>query len=194
MNSNSNSRSSALFGFLDARWKLRPRPKRRNDDSCETLPPRALDKNPQHIGGDRMSSMTSYASALFRSRQGDKEAAQSLAHAHKGAVLFTMCLGVFVAQLDSSVVNLAVKHSGGDLNAGVNQLQWVLDSYNLVYATLLLTGGTLGDLYGRTRVFVIGIALIAAGSLVCALAPNPAVLIAGRAVTGLGAALELPTT
>ncbi|HKA75137.1 MAG TPA: MFS transporter [Xanthobacteraceae bacterium] len=140
-----------------------------------------------------MSSMTSYASALFRSRQGTRRA-QDLAHAHKGAVLFTMCLGVFVAQLDSSVVNLAVKHIGGDLDAGVNQLQWVLDSYNLVYATLLLTGGTLGDLYGRTRIFVLGIGLIAAGSLICALAPNAAILIAGRAVTGLGAALELPTT
>jgi EmrB/QacA subfamily drug resistance transporter len=108
--------------------------------------------------------------------------------------LFTMCLGVFVAQLDSSVVNLAVKHIGSDLDAPVNALQWVVDAYNLVYASLLLTGGTLGDLYGRTRIFVAGIALIAIGSVICALAPDAGTLIAGRAVTGVGAAFELPTS
>jgi EmrB/QacA subfamily drug resistance transporter len=110
------------------------------------------------------------------------------------AILFTMCIGTFVAQLDSLVVNLAIKHVGSDLDAGISQLQWVVDSYNLCYATLLLTGGTLGDLYGRVRVFIAGIALIVAGSIVCAGAPNGAVLIAGRALTGVGAALEVPTT
>src|SRR5262249_47902832 len=109
-------------------------------------------------------------------------------------ILFTMCLGVFVAQLDSQVVNLAIKHIGSDLNAGISQLQWVMDAYNLCYATLLLTGGTLGDLYGRMRVFVAGIGLIVVGSIVCAAAPNGAVLIGGRALTGLGAALEVPTS
>lgn len=109
-------------------------------------------------------------------------------------ILFAMCLGVFIAQLDSTVVYLAVKHIGNDLNARISTLQWVLDGYNLGYAAFLLTGGTLGDLFGRTRVFVIGIALIAAGSLLCALAPNGAMLVAGRAVTGLGSALEVPTS
>src|SRR6266545_458543 len=111
-----------------------------------------------------------------------------------GAILFTKGLGVFIAQLDSQVVNLAIKAIGSDLNAGINALQWVLDSYNLLYATLLLTGGTLGDLYGRTRVFTIGIGLIVLGSIVCAAAPNGAILIAGRAITGVGAALEVPTS
>lgn len=109
-------------------------------------------------------------------------------------ILFTMCLGVFIAQLDSQVVNLAIKRIGSDLDAGISKLQWVMDSYNLLYATLLLTGGTLGDLYGRVRIFATGIGLIVAGSIVCALAPNGAVLIAGRAVTGVGAALEVPTS
>jgi MFS transporter, DHA2 family, methylenomycin A resistance protein len=113
---------------------------------------------------------------------------------HAGVVLFTMSLGVFIAQLDSQVVNLAIKAIGSDLNAGINALQWVLDSYNLFYATLLLTGGTLGDLYGRTRVFATGIGLIVLGSIVCAAAPNAAILIAGRAITGVGAALEVPTS
>jgi DHA2 family methylenomycin A resistance protein-like MFS transporter len=115
---------------------------------------------------------------------------------HRGdtAILITMCLGVYLAQLDSTVVYLGLKHIGDDLHADVSQLQWVLDSYNLVYATLLLTGGALGDLYGRLRVFVCGIALIVLGSLICAFAPNGAVLIAGRALTGLGSALEVPTS
>ena len=55
-------------------------------------------------------------------------------------ILFTMCLGVFIAQLDSQVVNLAIKQIGIDLGVGISQLQWVMDSYNLLYATLLLTG------------------------------------------------------
>jgi MFS family permease len=63
-------------------------------------------------------------------------------------ILFTTCLGVFIAQLDSQVVNLAIKHIGSDLDASVSQLQWVMDSYNLFYATLLLTGGTLAIFMG----------------------------------------------
>jgi hypothetical protein len=86
-------------------------------------------------------------------------------------ILFTTCLGVFIAQLDSQVVNLAIKHIGSDLNAGISRLQWVMDSYNLFYATLLLTGGTLGDLYGRVRIFAIGIGLIVLGSIVCGCDP-----------------------
>jgi EmrB/QacA subfamily drug resistance transporter len=109
-------------------------------------------------------------------------------------ILFTMCLGVFIAQLDSQVVNLAIKHIGSDLNAGISQLQWVMDSYNLFYATLLLTGGTLGDLYGRVRIFAIGIGLIVLGSIVCAVASDAMVLIGGRALTGIGPALEVPTS
>jgi DHA2 family methylenomycin A resistance protein-like MFS transporter len=109
-------------------------------------------------------------------------------------VLLTMCLGVLVAQLDSSVVNLAVKHIGGELGGGVSALQWVLDAYNLVYASLLLTAGALGDLYGRRRLFAAGMALFLLGSIVCGLAPGIGVLIAGRALTGLGAAFVLPTS
>jgi EmrB/QacA subfamily drug resistance transporter len=111
-----------------------------------------------------------------------------------GAVLLTMCFGVFLAQLDSSVVFLGLKHIGSDLDASISEMQWVLDSYNLVYATFLLTGGALGDLYGRRRVFICGVALIAIGSLVCALAQDGPTLIAGRAITGLGAALEVTSS
>ena len=109
-------------------------------------------------------------------------------------ILLTMSLGVLIAQIDTSVVNLAIKEIGASLDAGVTALQWVVDAYNLVYASLLLTGGTLADLYGRRRVFTLGIGLFTFGSLVCGLAPNTAVLVAGRAVAGLGAALEIPTS
>jgi EmrB/QacA subfamily drug resistance transporter len=109
-------------------------------------------------------------------------------------ILLTMSLGVLIAQIDTSVVNLAVKQIGVDLSASVNTLQWVVDAYNLVYASLLLTAGTLADLYGRRKIFALGIALFTVGSLICGLAPNAVVLIAGRAIAGLGAALEVPTS
>lgn len=109
-------------------------------------------------------------------------------------ILLTMSLGVLIAQIDTSVVNLAVKQIGVRLDAGVTALQWVVDAYNLVYASLLLTAGTLADIFGRRRLFALGIALFALGSLICGLAPNVAVLVAGRAIAGLGAALEVPTS
>jgi DHA2 family methylenomycin A resistance protein-like MFS transporter len=110
----------------------------------------------------------------------------------RGLVLLATSLGVLIAQVDTSVVTLAVKRIGADFGATVSGLQWTIDLYNLVYASFLLTGGALGDLYGRRRVFVAGIGLFALGSLVCAAAPDTATLLAGRAITGLGAALELP--
>jgi MFS transporter, DHA2 family, methylenomycin A resistance protein len=107
-------------------------------------------------------------------------------------VLLATSLGVLVAQVDTSVVNLAVKHIGADLGSTISGMQWIVDAYNLVYAALLLTAGVLGDLYGRRHIFVYGLSLFAAGSIVCAAAPNTGSLLAGRAITGLGAALELP--
>jgi EmrB/QacA subfamily drug resistance transporter len=122
--------------------------------------------------------------------------AKTAAHqgARTGFILFAMCLGVFIAQLDSSVVYLAVSNIGKDLNAGITEQQWILDIYNLIYAALLLTGGTLADLYGRARMFVLGVALIAVGSIICAVAPGTEILIFGRGVTGVGAALEIPAS
>jgi len=116
----------------------------------------------------------------------------STARARPALVLAATSLGVLLAQIDTSAVNLALKSIGADLQAGVSTLQWVVDAYNLVYASLLLTGGTLGDLYGRRRIFVLGIVLFAGGTLACALAPNATVLIGGRIISGVGAAFALP--
>jgi len=105
-----------------------------------------------------------------------------------------MSLGVLIAQIDTSVVNLAVKPIGADFNASVTALQWVVDVYNFVYASLLLSAGTLADLYGRRRIFALGVALFTLGTVVCGLAPDVPTLVAGRAVAGLGAALEVPAS
>lgn len=82
-----------------------------------------------------------------------------------GWILGIACLGVLIAQIDTTVVNLAVKPIGTALAADVRSLQWVIDGYNLIYACFLLTGGALGDLYGRRGVFLLGIAIFTAGSL-----------------------------
>ncbi len=79
-------------------------------------------------------------------------------------------------------------------DAGIGALQWVIDSYNLAYAVLLLSGGLLADLYGRRRIFMVGAAVFTLASMLCALAPSVAILIAGRALAGLGGALLIPAS
>ena len=108
--------------------------------------------------------------------------------------LVTLCMAVLIAQVDTSVVNLAIQPLGVYFTAGVAALQWVADSYNLVYAALLLTGGLLADLLGRRIIFMVGAAVFTAASLLCAFAPTVSLLIGGRALAGLGAALLLPAS
>jgi DHA2 family methylenomycin A resistance protein-like MFS transporter len=109
-------------------------------------------------------------------------------------LLVTMCLAVVLAQVDTSVVNLAVHSIGLQLHASVTSLQWVLDGYNLMYAALLLSGGLLCDLYGRRRLFLLGTVVFTGGCILCAAAPFIVLLIAGRALAGSGAALLLPAS
>jgi MFS transporter, DHA2 family, methylenomycin A resistance protein len=108
--------------------------------------------------------------------------------------LLTLCAAVLIAQLDTSVVNLAIRPIGNDFDAGLGALQWVIDSYNLLYAVLLLTGGLLADLYGRRLIFMAGAAVFTAASLLCAFTPSVLILICGRALAGAGAALLLPAS
>ncbi|KVG28910.1 MFS transporter [Burkholderia diffusa] len=112
----------------------------------------------------------------------------------RSVTLLTLCLAVLVAQVDTAVVNLATRAIGAYFHAGVGALQWVVDSYNLTYAVLLLTGGLLADLYGRRRIFMAGTAVFTVASLLCALAPSVSVLIGARALAGVGAALLLPAS
>src|SRR5664279_1997070 len=108
--------------------------------------------------------------------------------------LGAMCFALFMAMLDNTVVNVTLPSIQNHFGSGVSGLQWVIDGYTLVFAAFMLTGGTLGDLYGRKRVFLIGLTIFTVGSLLAALAPSLNVLIAGRAVQGLGAAALLPGT
>lgn len=112
----------------------------------------------------------------------------------RGLVLATLCLAALIAQLDTSVVNLALHPIGRYFEARVSALQWIIDGYNLVYAVLLLTGGLIADLVGRRLVFIVGAVTFTLASLLCAAAPNVPFLIAGRVLAGLGAALLLPAS
>jgi DHA2 family methylenomycin A resistance protein-like MFS transporter len=115
----------------------------------------------------------------------------------KRLTLGVMCFALFMVMLDSTVVNLALPtiqdpHRG--LGASMTGLQWIVDAFVLALASLLLSGGTLGDMFGRRKAFMAGLALFAGGSVVCALAPSTAVLIAGRTIQGVGGAVMLPST
>lgn len=103
-----------------------------------------------------------------------------------------MCVGMFLVLLDVTVVNVALPSIGPGLGADQAAVAWVVDAYAVAIAALLLGGGTIGDRFGHRRVVVSGLATFGAASMACALAPDVGVLIAGRAVQGLGAALLLP--
>ncbi|MEU5438094.1 MFS transporter [Streptomyces sp. NPDC020719] len=107
-------------------------------------------------------------------------------------VLFTTVLGSGMAMLDSTVVNVALPRIGRDLDADMAVLQWTVNAYMLTLAGLILLGGALGDRYGRRKVFVVGVGWFAAGSLLCGIAPDAGVLIAARALQGIGGALLTP--
>jgi DHA2 family methylenomycin A resistance protein-like MFS transporter len=113
---------------------------------------------------------------------------------HRGVVLVTMCVGYFLVLLDVTVVNVALPHIGAGLGASVGGLQWVVDAYAIALAALMLAGGTIGDLRGHKRIVLAGLGLFGLASLGCGLAPSIAVLVAMRAVQGIGAAMMLPGT
>jgi EmrB/QacA subfamily drug resistance transporter len=107
-------------------------------------------------------------------------------------VLVAMVFGLFMPMLDNLVVNVALPTIQHKLGAGVSGLQWIIDAYTLTFASFMLTGGALGDLYGRKRFFMTGLVVFTLGSLLCGLSGSTDELIAFRAVQGLGAALLLP--
>jgi DHA2 family methylenomycin A resistance protein-like MFS transporter len=107
----------------------------------------------------------------------------------RAATLIGTSLGFGVIQLDVTVVNVAVKAIGGTFGGGIAELQWVVSSYVLMFAALILPAGALGDRFGAKRVLCAGFVIFVAASMACGLAPDFAVLIAARAVQGAGAAL-----
>src|SRR5687768_12438868 len=107
-------------------------------------------------------------------------------------VVAVTVLGSAVAMLEATVVNVALPEIGRDLAAGVAGLQWTLNGYMLTLAALILLGGSLGDRYGRRRMFELGVAWFTIASALCALAPNVEVLVVARVVQGVGGALLTP--
>jgi len=107
-------------------------------------------------------------------------------------ILVTTVLGSSMALLDSTVVNVALPRIGQDLGADLGALQWTVNAYMVTLAGLILLGGALGDRFGRRKVFVVGVLWFAAASLLCGIAPDAGVLIAARALQGVGGALLTP--
>jgi EmrB/QacA subfamily drug resistance transporter len=114
-------------------------------------------------------------------------------HAREAA-LAALCAILFLTFLDNTIVSVALADIQTSLSTSVSGLQWIVDGYMLAFAALMLTGGTLGDLLGRKKVMLAGVAVFCAGSIVAAVAPSTNVLITGRIVMGIGAAASEPGT
>ena len=108
--------------------------------------------------------------------------------------LAAVSFGLFMIMLDNTVVNVALPSIAKDLKISISELEWIVTGYALVFAALLITGGKLADMFGRRKMFVIGLAIFSLSSLACGLAPNAGFLIGARAVQGIGAALMSPAT
>ena len=110
------------------------------------------------------------------------------------AILLACSFAFIIVQLDVTIVNVALPQIGRELQAGVSQLQWVVDAYTLGFAVFLLSAGALGDHFGSRRVFLSGFALFTLASLACAMAPDALLLNVARAAQGIGAALLVPSS
>jgi EmrB/QacA subfamily drug resistance transporter len=108
--------------------------------------------------------------------------------------LAAVAFGLFMIMLDNTIVNVALPSIQRSLHMSISSLEWIVTAYALTFAALLITGGKLGDLYGRKRMFIAGLVVFTLASLACGLAPNAGFLIGARAVQGVGAALMNPAT
>jgi EmrB/QacA subfamily drug resistance transporter len=113
---------------------------------------------------------------------------------NSNALLLVVCLGQFMVILDVSIVNVALPSIKDALGFSTTGLQWVLNAYTLTFAGFLLLGGRAADVFGRRRTFFAGTLLFSGASLLCAISPSSAVLVAARALQGIGGALISPAT
>lgn len=111
---------------------------------------------------------------------------------HRYLVLAICCMSLFLVSIDNTIVNVALPSIRTDLNASVSGLQWIIDAYTLVLASLLMLGGSSADRFGRRRFFMIGTATFVAGSLLCSIAPSLAWLVAFRMVQAVGGSMMNP--
>src|SRR5262249_38993976 len=108
--------------------------------------------------------------------------------------LYAICFGFFLVLLDTTALNVAAASMERDFGTTLSGLQWVVNAYTIVFASLVLTAGAVGDRFGARRLYQIGLTLFTGASLLCALAPNVAALIGLRMVQGVGAATMLPAS
>jgi len=128
--------------------------------------------------------------------------ARILAHRHRLVTaensrwwtLGAMCFALFMMMLDNTVVNVALPSIQRDLHASLSALEWTINAYTLTLAVFMVTGGRLGDIFGRRRMFLIGVVVFGLSSAVIGLSPNGTVLVAFRAIQGIGAAFMMPAT
>src|SRR6202046_4201561 len=121
-------------------------------------------------------------------------AAGDRVHARRWAILAVLCLSVFLALVDNTIVNVALPSISRQLRATTSDLQWIVDAYSLIFASLLLAGGSLGDRYGRKGALQIGLVAFAGFSAFAGLSGSTHVLIVARCLMGLAAALIFPAT
>ncbi len=117
-----------------------------------------------------------------------------LGSAAQAVALATLCAVLFLTFLDNTIVSVGLANVQSDLHAGVTSLQWVVNGYALTFAAFMLAAGMLGDILGRKRIMLAGVAVFCGGSVVAALATNVDWLIAGRVIMGIGAAASEPGT
>lgn len=115
-------------------------------------------------------------------------------HPRRWLILIVLCLSTLVLVIDNMVLTVSIPPIAADLGAGAQDIQWIIDSYMLVFAGLLLTSGSLSDRFGRRRVMIIGLAVFGAASLLATFAGSPEQLIVGRVLMGVGGALVMPST
>src|SRR4051794_38279399 len=121
-------------------------------------------------------------------------AAATLSPGQRRVVLVTLCLAAFTINLDTTIVNVTLPTLVRDLSASTRQLQWIVDSYNLVFAAFVLAAGSISDRFGRKGALLTGLGIFAAGSILGSRASSPGQLIVIRGVIGLGAAVIFPAT
>jgi MFS family permease len=108
--------------------------------------------------------------------------------------LGSMCFALFMIMLDNTVVNVALPSIQRDLHASLSALEWTMNAYTLTFAVLLVTGGRLGDIFGRRRMFLFGVVVFGFSSLAIGFSTSDTMLVAFRAVQGIGAAFMMPAT
>ncbi len=140
------------------------------------------------------STSSNLPAAQMQSVQGREQGEAPPSRFATSLTLAAMSLGYGVVQLDITIVNTAINSIGSSLGGAVSALQWVVSAYTIAFASFILTAGALGDRIGAKRVFMAGFAIFTAASVACAFSPNAAILIAARAIQGLGAAILVPNS